>query len=88
MGPPTPRESDIKTLTEPIKTGEVIRAVRFEECWNWALENWDRVVPEAKEPFLEWAGRFNEKFAEAVTKIEEESKLGQERGPRKGRELL
>ena len=53
--PPKPNESDIKALTEPLKPGENTRAVRFEECWEWALENWDRIIPEARRFLLDMA---------------------------------
>ncbi len=53
--PPRPNESDIKALTEPLRPGEVFRAVRFEECWEWALENWDRIIPEGRRFLLNMA---------------------------------
>ncbi len=71
MGPPTPSEKDIKALTEPIRPGKMIRAVHFEECWDWALGNWEQVIPAAKEILLEWVGSFNQEFVEAVKRIEE-----------------
>ena len=52
---PKPNESDIKALTEPLKPGEITRTVRFEECWEWALENWDRIIPEARRFLLDMA---------------------------------
>ena len=53
--PQKPNERDIKALTEPLKPGETTRAVRFEECWDWALENWDRIIPEARRFLLDMA---------------------------------
>ena len=53
--PQNPDENDIKALTEPLKPGETTRAVRFEECWEWALENWDRIIPEARRFLLDMA---------------------------------
>jgi len=53
--PPKPNERDIKALTEPLKPGETTRAVRFEKCWDWALENWDRIIPEARRFLLNMA---------------------------------
>jgi hypothetical protein len=53
--PPKPNESDIEALTEPLKSGETTRVVQFEECWKWALENWDRVIPEARRFLLDMA---------------------------------
>ncbi len=53
--PPNPNERDIMALTEPLKPGETTRAVRFEESLEWAWENWDRIIPEAKRFLLNMA---------------------------------
>ena len=60
--PLKPNEGDMKALTESLKPGETIRMVRFEECLDWALENWDRIIPEARRYLLDmaestWKGR-------------------------------
>jgi hypothetical protein len=66
-----PSQEEIRSLTEEEIEGEYLRYVCPSECRNWALENWGRVIPYAKEIFLEWAKEnSDDQFLEGVRKFE------------------
>jgi hypothetical protein len=66
-----PSEEEIRTLTGEAKEGVYLRYVCPSDSRNWALENWGRIIPYAKEIFLEWARENNDtQFLEAIRRFE------------------
>ena len=62
-----PSEEEIRTLTGVEEPDICIQGFSLPECRDWAMKNWERVIPFAKETFLRWArGREDTQFLEVV----------------------
>jgi len=66
-----PNQEEILTLTGGAMDGVYLRYVCPEDCRDWALENWGRIIPHAKNIFLDWARENKDtQFLEAVQKFD------------------
>jgi hypothetical protein len=62
-----PSEEEIRTLTGVEEPDKYVQGFSLPGCRDWAMKNWEKVIPFAKEIFLRWAkGRDNTQFLEAL----------------------
>jgi hypothetical protein len=62
-----PSEEEIRMLIGIEEPEVYVQGFSLPGCRDWAMKNWERVIPFAKEIFLRWArGREDTQFLEAV----------------------